>query len=71
VAAISLSEEERAASPHAAFARVRRELLNVQREALLNEHSEGRIDDDVLRKVLRELDLEELTLSQAPSARVG
>jgi Na+/H+ antiporter len=71
VAAISLSAEERAASPHTAFAKVRRDLLNAQREALLKQHGEGRIDDDVLRKVLRELDLEELTLSEAPSARLS
>jgi CPA1 family monovalent cation:H+ antiporter len=71
VAAISLSAEERAASPHAAFAKARRDLLNTQREALLEEHNAGRIDESVLRKVLRELDLEELALSRAPTSRLS
>jgi hypothetical protein len=71
VAAISLSAEERAASPHTAFAKARRDLLNTQRETLLEEHNAGRIDDEVLRKVLRELDLEELALSQAPTSRLS
>jgi Na+/H+ antiporter len=71
VAAISLSSEERAASPHAAFAKARRELLMTQRQTLLEEHAAGRLDDDVLRKVLRELDLEEMALSEALTSRLS
>jgi Na+/H+ antiporter len=71
VAAISLSSEERASSPHAAFAKARRQLLTTQRETLLSEHSAGKLDDDVLRKVLRELDLEEMALSEALSSRLS
>jgi NhaP-type Na+/H+ or K+/H+ antiporter len=70
VAAISLSSEERASSPHAAFAKARRQLLTTQRETLLSEHAAGKLDDDVLRKVLRELDLEEMALSEALSSRL-
>jgi Na+/H+ antiporter len=70
VAAISLSAEERETSPHAAFAKARRELLITQREALLDERDRGNLDDDVLRKVLRELDLEELALSETLTSRL-
>ncbi|WP_158884257.1 Na+/H+ antiporter [Amycolatopsis anabasis] len=71
VAAISLSAEERAASPHAAFVKARRELLITQRETLLAEREAGRLDDEVLRKVLRELDLEELALSNTLTSRLS
>ncbi|OZM71437.1 Na+/H+ antiporter [Amycolatopsis antarctica] len=71
VAAISLTAEERETSPHAAFAKARKELLVTQREALLIERAEGRLGDEVLRKVLRELDLEEMALSQTLTSRLS
>lgn len=71
VAAISLSAEERDGSPHAAFIRARRELLITQREVLLSEAKDGNLDDDVLRKVLRELDLEELALTNTLTSRLS
>ncbi|WP_020423315.1 Na+/H+ antiporter [Amycolatopsis sp. ATCC 39116] len=71
VAAISLSAEERESSPHAAFVQARRELLLVQRETMLEQRAEGKLDDEVLRKVLRELDLEELALSDTLTARLS
>jgi CPA1 family monovalent cation:H+ antiporter len=71
VAAISLSAEERGSSPHAAFAKARRELLVTQRKTLLAEHAAGRLDDDMLRKVLRELDLEEMALTEALTSRLS
>jgi len=71
VAAISLSEEDRDASPHAAFVQARRDLLLVQRETMLEQRAEGRLDDEVLRKVLRELDLEELALSDTLTSRLS
>jgi CPA1 family monovalent cation:H+ antiporter len=70
-AAISLSEEEREESPHAAFVKARKELLITQREALLAERDAGKLEDDVLRRVLRELDLEELALSETLSPRLS
>lgn len=70
-AGIYLSAEERVASPQAQFAKARRELLVIQRGAMIAEREAGRIDDDILRKVLRELDLEELTLTSRFSARAG
>ena len=70
VAAISLTAEERESSPHAAFVRARRELLLAQREAVLACGAAGEVDDDVLRKVLRELDLEELALSDTLTSRL-
>lgn len=71
IAAVSLSAQERESSPQAAFARARKEILVTQREALLSERDNGNLDDVILRKVLRELDLEELTLSDALVGRVS
>ena len=71
MAAISLTVEERESSPHAAFVQARRELLVAQREAVLECGEAGEVDDDVLRKVLRELDLEELALSSTPTYRLS
>ncbi|GAB3586047.1 cation:proton antiporter [Amycolatopsis endophytica] len=71
VAAISLSAEERDSSPHAAFVQARRDLLLVQRETMLEQRAEGKLDDEVLRKVLRELDLEELALSDTLTSRLS
>ena len=41
------------------FSRLRTELLQVQREVFIAERDAGRIDDEVLRRVLRQLDLAE------------
>ncbi len=62
-AAITLSGEDRSGSPQAQFAKARRELLITQRKAMIQENRAGRLDDEVLQKVLRELDLEELSVS--------
>lgn len=70
-AAITLSGEERTASPQARFARARRELLITQRAAMIAENRAGRLDDEVLRKVLLELDLEELSTTNALQNRMG
>jgi CPA1 family monovalent cation:H+ antiporter len=69
--AISLSTEEREASPHAAFVQARRDLVLAQREAVLACREAGELDDEVLRKVLRELDLEELALSNTLTSRLA
>jgi len=71
IAAISISAEERETSPHAAFVQARRELLLAQREAVLACRAAGEVDDDVVRKVLRELDLEELALSDTLTSRLS
>lgn len=68
MAAISLTTEEREASPHTAFVQARRDLLVAQREAVLACED---VDDYVLRKVLRELDLEELALSDTLTSRLS
>jgi monovalent cation/hydrogen antiporter len=44
------------------FQRLRRELLDVERQAVLALRREGRIDDAVMRRVIRDLDLEEARL---------
>ena len=46
----------------AAFQRLRRELLEAEREAVLRLRSEGRIGDEVMRRVERDLDLEDSRL---------
>ncbi|MBT0566179.1 Na+/H+ antiporter [Williamsia sp. CHRR-6] len=53
------SEDEVGESPTAAYTRMRTELLRVQREVFITERDAGRIDDEVLRRVLRQLDLAE------------
>lgn len=70
-AAITLSGEEQSGSPQAQFAKARRELLITQRKAMIEENRAGRLDDEVLRKVLRELDLEELSVSATLTNRMG
>jgi CPA1 family monovalent cation:H+ antiporter len=50
-------------SQEGAITRVRREMLAKQREVLVAERSAGRLDDEVMRKVMRELDLEEAMLT--------
>jgi Na+/H+ antiporter len=51
-------------SPGAAHRRLRREMVDAERETFVRFRDEGRIDDEVLRRVLRELDLEEALLSR-------
>ncbi|WP_328605261.1 Na+/H+ antiporter [Amycolatopsis sp. NBC_00345] len=70
-AAITLSGEERSASPQAQFAKARKELLLTQRAAMIEENRAGRLDDVVLRKVLRELDLEELSVTNSLTNRMS
>jgi monovalent cation/hydrogen antiporter len=56
--------EEAGESPSAAYRRMRREMVAAERETFVRFRDEGRIDDEVLRRVLRELDLEEAMLSR-------
>jgi Na+/H+ antiporter len=51
-------------SPAAAFRRLRLEMLAAERAAFIEERDNGKIDDEVLREVLRGLDLEEATLNR-------
>jgi len=51
-------------SPAAAFRRLRLEMLAAERAAFIAERDNGQIDDEVLREVLRGLDLEEATLNR-------
>jgi CPA1 family monovalent cation:H+ antiporter len=70
-AAITLSGEDRSGSPQAQFAKARRELLITQRKAMIEENRAGRLDDEILGKVLRELDLEELSVSTTLTNRLS
>jgi hypothetical protein len=57
-------EEEIGESPAAAFRRLRLEMLAAERDTFIAERDSGRIDDEVLRSALHELDLEEATLNR-------
>lgn len=54
-------EEE---SPAAAYRRLRRVMLSAERDEFIKARDAGEIDDEVLFRVLRELDLEEAALSR-------
>lgn len=57
-------EAELGESPSAAFRALRLQMLDTERGVFIAERDSGRLDDEVLRQVLRELDLEEATLNQ-------
>lgn len=57
------AEREEAASR--AFTELRRELLEVERSAMADERDAGHINDEVLRRVLRELDMQEAALDSS------
>jgi monovalent cation/hydrogen antiporter len=50
-------------SPAAAFRRLRLEMLDTERQVYVRARDAGDIDDEVLRRVLRDLDLEEARLA--------
>ncbi|MFR9727639.1 Na+/H+ antiporter [Saccharopolyspora sp. MS10] len=58
------SDSELGESPTAAYRRLRGEMLAAEREVFVRFRDEGRIDDEVLRKVLHELDLEDVMLQR-------
>src|SRR6266568_2307771 len=49
-------------TPSAAYRRLRREMLTAEREVLVRLRDNGRLDEEVQRRIQRELDLEEATL---------
>ncbi|MBB5154490.1 Na+/H+ antiporter [Saccharopolyspora phatthalungensis] len=53
---------ERADTASKVFSDLRRDLIEVQRSAIADERDAGNLDDQVLRRVLRELDLREAAL---------
>jgi CPA1 family monovalent cation:H+ antiporter len=59
--------DEAGESPGAAHRRLRRAMVEAERETFVTFRNEGRIDDEVLRRVMRELDLEEAMLSRDDS----
>lgn len=50
--------------PGATYRRLRREMVTAERDTFVEARNDGRIDDEVLRRVLRELDLEEAMLTR-------
>ncbi len=51
-------------TPTASYRRLRREMLIAERTVFVQLRDRGRIDDDVLQRVQRELDLEEAMLAR-------
>ncbi|MER5422699.1 Na+/H+ antiporter [Streptosporangium roseum] len=51
-------------TPSSVYRRLRRAMLAAEREVLVRLRDEGRIDDEVLRRVMQELDFEEATLER-------
>lgn len=62
---VGRTPEEREETASRAFADLRRELLEVERSAMADERDAGHIDDEVLRRVLRELDMQEAALDSS------
>lgn len=57
-------ESETGEAPSTTYRRLRREMLIVSREEFVARRDAGDIDDEVLRRVIHELDLEEATLDR-------
>jgi CPA1 family monovalent cation:H+ antiporter len=57
-------DEEAGESPGAAYRRLRREMLSRERDAFVERRDNGEIDDEILRRVLRRMDLEEAMLDR-------
>lgn len=51
-------------TPATAYKRLRREMLAAEREVFVRARNDREVDDEVLRRVLRELDLEEVMLQR-------
>jgi Na+/H+ antiporter len=58
------SDQDIGESPASAFRRLRLEMLDAERETFVAERDNGNIDDEVLRSMMRGLDLEEATLNR-------
>ena len=56
--------DDRQETPSELYRRLRRDMLNQERFVYISERDAGRIDDEVLRRVQRELDLEEAMLDR-------
>lgn len=58
------SDDEAGEGPAAAYRRLRRAMLDEERAAFVSRRDSGQIDDEVLRRVQRRLDLEEAVLAR-------
>ncbi|MGW3469265.1 Na+/H+ antiporter [Saccharopolyspora sp. NPDC000995] len=62
---VGRTPDERADTASKVFSDLRRDLIEVQRSAMADERDAGNLDDEVLRRVLRELDLQEAALDSS------
>jgi CPA1 family monovalent cation:H+ antiporter len=60
-------ESETGEAPSTVYRRLRREMLTTSREEFVARRDAGEIDDEVLRRVMHELDLEEAMLDRDPA----
>ena len=60
-------ESETGEAPSTVYRRLRREMLTAERDEFVARRDAGEIDDEILRRVMRELDLEEATLDRDAS----
>ena len=58
-------------TPGSAFARLRQEMLQAQRETFTRLRDAGELDDEVLHEMVRELDLEETMLGRSRGPQTG
>ena len=61
-----IEEDQAQLSNHHRFVRLSREVIRVERDTAIHLRNEGRINDQVLRRLEREFDLTELKYSKAP-----
>jgi CPA1 family monovalent cation:H+ antiporter len=61
------SDSEAGESPGAAYRRLRRAMIDAEREAFVGQRDAGEIDDEILRRVLRRMDFEEAMLDRDES----
>jgi monovalent cation/hydrogen antiporter len=57
-------ESETGEAPSTTYRRLRREMLIISRDEFVARRNAGEIDDEVLRRVMHELDLEEAVLDR-------
>jgi Na+/H+ antiporter len=66
---VGRTPDERGDTSSRVFSELRRQLLEVERSAMADERDAGRLDDEVLRRVLRELDMQEAAIDSSWRSR--
>ena len=64
LAKLGRPEAETGEAPSNVYRRLRREMLTISRDEFVARRNAGEIDDEVLRRVMHELDLEQAALDR-------